>query len=448
MVKRLLIQTQLSNIVNGKFDLACDSGWQMVMGRVREMLRLNPELDITVMGPLLGEDSRERQVVSDPWDVNPDLWEKYDCNGENRLHYFEHRVIPSAIVTRYDFDWTSLAIGLDLGMQKLNRAPKWDAVYINDPMHLRAFRAMFHTVAGYQPKFFVHSHFVDCPSSPKFPAEASLWLGQCEATLRADWNFWQCDSALNQFEADARELYRPSIVDKIITKSSPWDDGFSASEINSPVNYDNIRFDPQKIELLKAQGKTVLFFPNRISPGSGDYTNGMKFMFELLPELRRRRQDFVVVCGNPNMKFSNDELLMRCGPHGYVKLHDHTLNRDEFKLVARQADIAVSLYNVDTYGGTASRECVELGCNILWPDYAEYSRIAREAGNWPYLTQPDLSDLPQMADALIHTVRENPSYARAWQKRIRKVIWERCSYESTTPRALQIMDLTGMVEGV
>jgi hypothetical protein len=45
MQKRLLIQTQLSNYdTNGFFILACDSGWQMMLGRVREILKLVPDI--------------------------------------------------------------------------------------------------------------------------------------------------------------------------------------------------------------------------------------------------------------------------------------------------------------------------------------------------------------------------------------------------------------------
>jgi hypothetical protein len=445
--KRLLIQAQLSNYnTKGNFILEADSGFQMVMGRVRVMLQLNPELHITVMIPQLGDDGRKRQVVTDPWDVYPDLWDRYGPDGDNRLAFFEHNIIGNALVTRYDFDWTGLAVGLNLGMQKLSRAPKWDAVYINDPMHLRAFKAMFHVVGGYQPKFFVHSHFVDVPSCPKFPAEASLWLGQCEAAMKADWNFWQCESALAEFEVEARKLYRDEVVQKILEKSSPWDDGYSREEITSPVNFDNLRFDVNLVEKLQSAGKKIIFVPNRIGEAgvSSDYTNCGKFMFDILPKLHNRRQDFVVIAGNPSQKISNSSLQDRCGRHGYVSLVSGPLNRDEFKYIASRAEISVGLYDQDTYGGTAARECTELGCIPFWISCNEYSRLARDAGGHPFMGSPDFSDAPDVLSKLLdefselsaHTVDMN--YLR---ERLRDAVRARCSYEVTTLSAMQKMNL-------
>jgi len=452
-MKRLLVQTQLSNInyKHNKFDLACDSGWQMVMGRVREMLARNPELDVTVMCPLMGDEPGEEgqsQVVEHPTDVCKALWEKHgDDSGDGRLHFFGHYILPNALVTRFDFDWTTLACGLDLGMMKIGRAPKYDAVYINDPMHLRNFKAMFYVVAGYQPGFYVHSHFVDVPEVPKFPKEASLWLGQCEASLRADYNFWQCESAMLQFFDSMGKWFTQDVVDDVRAKSMPWDDGYSSSEIRDLLDPNNVRFTPDEWD-AKTRGKVVLFFPNRISPSSGDYTNGMKFMFELLPKLRQRRQDFVVVCGNPNQKFSNKELEEKCGKDGYIKLTEDTFNRDEYKFVARHSDIALGLYNADAYGGTAARECIELGCLPLWLDNYEYSTLAREAdpANAQYiLARPDLSDLVDKLDARICSFTR-PAHRDECKEIVRKlhqVVRNRCSYEATTPAAMARMGLLG-----
>jgi hypothetical protein len=438
-MKRLLVQTQLSNInyKHNKFDLACDSGWQMVMGRVREMLRLNKDLDITVMCPIMENEGYEKsQVVEHPVDVCKVLWKQHGCDGDNRLHFFGHNVLPNALVTRFDFDWAGLAIGLDLGMMKIGRTPKYDAVYINDPMHLRNFKAMFHVIGGYQPKFFVHSHFIDVPEVPKFPQECSLWLGQCEAALRADYNFWQCESAMLQFFDSMGKWFTQDVVDDVRAKSLPWDDGYSNMEITDPVDEERMRFTPKQWE-EKTKGKVVLFFPNRISPSSGDYTNGMKFMFEVLPKLRDRRQDFVVVCGNPNQKFTNSELEVACGSNGYVKLTEDTFDRNEYKFVARHSDIALGLYNADPYGGTAARECIELGCMPLWLDNYEYSSLAREAGCDYVLARPDLSDLVDRLDANIADVRDGHRY----HNKLLNIIRNRCSYEATTPAAMRRMGL-------
>lgn len=441
--KRLLIETQLSNYdTKGNFILEADSGFQMVMGRVRVMLQLNPELHITVMIPQLGDDGRKRQVVTDPWDVYPDLWERYGADGDNRLAFFEHNIIGNALVTRYDFDWTGLAVGLNLGMQKLSRAPKWDAVYINDPMHLRAFKAMFHVVGGYQPKFFVHSHFVDVPSCPKFPAEASLWLGQCEAAMKADWNFWQCESALAEFEVEARKLYRDEVVQKILEKSSPWDDGYSREEITSPVNFDNLRFDVNLVEKLQSAGKKIIFVPNRIGEAgvSSDYTNCGKFMFDILPKLHNRRQDFIVIAGNPSQKISNSSLQDRCGRHGYMSLVSGPLNRDEFKYIASRAEISVGIYgdDSDTYGGTAMREAIESGCVPLTLNCNEYARLLK-LSSFPIYCNPDFSDIVDKASDLIDYVGTDD--CKKSHERLKTVVQQRCSYEETTKDAMIRMGL-------
>jgi hypothetical protein len=441
-MKRLLIQTQLSNInyVQNRFDLACDSGWQMVMGRVREMLRLNPELHIDVMCPYWDLDG-QCQVVQPPQEVYPSLWAAHGPQGDQRLRYFEHWIETNALVTRYDFDWH----GLSSLAQK--HWPRYDAVYINDPMHLRNFKALFHVVGGYQPRFYVHSHFVDVPEAPKFPKECSLWLGQCEAALKADYNFWQCESAMMQFFDSMGKWFTQDVVDDVRAKSMPWDDGYSQKEITDPVNESNMRFTPAEWE-AKTRGKVVLFFPNRISPSSGDYTNGMKFMFDVLPELRKRRDDFVVVCGNPNQKFTNKELEAKCSAHGYVSLTPDTFNRDEYKFVARHSDIALGLYNADAYGGTAARECVELGCCPIWLDNHEYSSLAREAGiSGLVLANPDFSDLVSLLDEAIGIDRTGGRCSSREKARkdingkLLSVVRGRCSYELTTSAAMARMGL-------
>src|SRR5581483_1814172 len=205
----------------------------------------------------------------------------------------------------------------------------------------------------------------------------------------------------------------------------------------------NVRFSAAEWK-AKTEGKCVLFFPNRISPSSGDYTNGMKFMFDILPQLRQRRRDYVVVCGNPNFKFSNAELEEKCGANGYVKLTDDTFNRDEYKYVARNSHIALGLYNKDPYGGTAARECVELGCMPLWLDNYEYSSLAEEAGVSQYvLGEVNLINLVDLLDRSIGRVqcpsRENARHNI--NQKLLEVIRKRCSYEATTPAAMRRMGL-------
>lgn len=437
-MKKLLVQTQLSNYdTKGRWILECDSGWNMTMGRVREMLKLNPNLHIDVMGPPIS------QLITEPKKINPDLGWSYvwDDDFESaRLRYMLHDILPNALATRYDFNLDTIAMQLGLKLHKNNVSRRYDAVLINDPMHLRNFKAMFHLYAGYQPKFFVHSHFVDDPSCPKFPTDASLWLGQCEAAIKADWNFWQCQSTLDIVKREMSKLYLPHVVDDVMVKSSPWDDGYSLTEITSPIVEANLRFDPKDV-LSRFDDKVVLFVPNRVGGRgrSSDYTNCGKFLFEILPELRKRRQDFVVIAGNPSQKFSNQELEQECGQNGYINFVPDAFNRDEFKWVAKHSHIAVSLYDSDSYGGTAARECIELGCVPLWIQKNEYAIIAKLA-NWPYNVLPKFdNEFIMMIDALISMVKLGKH--KNWLPQLQKVVRDRCSYEQTTPKALQIMNL-------
>lgn len=435
-VKRLLIQTQLSNYDNiGRFILEADSGWQMVMGRVRVMLELSPDLNVTVMCP------RFDKVITHPWHVNPDLWDRYGDEGENRLSLCEVSILPNALATRYDFNWTEIALELDLGMHAAKRDLRYDAVYVNDPMHLRNLKAMFHLVGKYTPRFYVHSHFIDNPECPKFPTEASLWLGQCEAAIKADHNFWQCESSMNTFFESMSKTFNASVVDSVKGRSTPWDDGYSIDEITSPPNMLNVRFNTDIISRARALGKKVIFVPNRIGGRgrSSDYTNCGKFMFDVLPELRKRRDDFIVIAGNPNQKFSNDELRVECGPNGYVKLVLGALNREEYKYVAANSDIVVGLYDQDTYGGTAARECIELGGAPLWLNLNEYARLGWEAG-WRYLVDPSMCDIVYVTERLLNGEHRKPSDATTLSN-LKHIVRKRCSYESTTESAMKLMSL-------
>lgn len=426
---KILIQTQLSNYNSqGKFILEADSGWQMCAGRIREMLKLLPGVEIHVMGP------EEDQVITSPFELSRDLFDS------GRVFYVGHHILPNALATRYDFNFDVLALRLNLEAHKVDCSLRYDFVYLNDPMHLRAFRALFYLKAGYMPKFVVHSHFVDVPEVPKFPVEASLWLGQCEAAVRADYNFWQCETAMSQFFDSMGRTFLSSVVQDVVDKSDPWDDGYSITEITAPVDYRNVRFSVDEFERL-TKNKTILFVPNRIGGRgrSSDYTACGKFMFEVLPELRRVRNDYVVIAGNPSQKFSNEELEYECGSNGYINLVPDSLNRDEFKFIVSRSDISVGLYREDTYGGTASRECIELGSLPLWLDIYEYSKIVAEAGDYQYLCRTDFSDIVEKLSGLIDYCREGDRLN--WSQRFQKVVRDRCSYEFTTPRALTKLGL-------
>jgi hypothetical protein len=393
----------------------------MCMGRIREMLKINKDLKITIMGPL------RSQLMTHPEEINPDLWQN------ERLTYLAHKIIPNALCTRYDFNWEQLA--------SLTSGTKYDAVYINDPMHLRNFKAMFLVAHKYQPKFYVHSHFIDNPECPKFPTEASLWLGQCEAAIKADFNFWQCESSMNIFFESMSKMFTENVVNAVREKSLPWDDGYSSTEVNTEINESNITFDTSLFAKWKLEGKTIIFVPNRIGGRgrSSDYTNCGKFMFDILPELRNLRDDFVVLAGNPNQKFLNSELEVECGPNGYHKLTEVAFNRDEYKFVAKNSHIVAGFYTEDTFGSTASRECIDLGCFPLWVDNYEYATIANLADFQYFLAKPDFTDIVSATSRLMDYVH---SYGvDVTHSVLKDIVQKRSSHEATTPLAMELMKL-------
>lgn len=431
MTKRLLVQLQLSNYdSNGTFILEADSGFQMCFGRIREMLKLNPELVIDVIGP------KYLQLRTNPQQIVPDLFKT------GRVRWLETFIIPNALATRYDFDVIEIA-----SLLFPKHAEKYDAVYVNDPMLLRHYKALFFLYGKYIPKFFVHSHFIDNPESPKFPTEASLWQGQVEAAKKADFNFWQCETSMNVFFDSMAKEYMPHVVEEVRAKSLPWDDGYSTEEILLPPNMNNVRFNVKEFEKLK-KNKIVVFVPNRVGGRgrSSDYTNCGKFLFDIVPELWKRRQDFIVVAGNPSQKFSNDELAELCP--AYVRLVPDAFNRDEYRVVASMSDIAGGFYDNDTYGGTAARECIELGCLPLWIDCNEYSAIISEArmSKRAMLAKSDFSNMVDFLDEWIQWFlfeRSHPN-VRTFEttvKILREVVRKRCSYESTTPEMMKVMGL-------
>jgi hypothetical protein len=382
------------------------------------------------MGP------RIDQVMTSPYELNRELF------ATGRVRYVPHSIKPNALATRYDFQFDGVSSALRLQEHRLDVGRRYTHVYINDPLHLRNFKAMFHLEAGYQPLFFVHSHFIDNPECPKFPTDASLWLGQCEAAIRADFNFWQCESAMNVFFDSMLKHYLPGVVASVREKSAPWDDGYSTEEINVLPNMDNVRFTLLRRSHRCDGDKVIVFVPNRVGGRgrSSDYTNCGKFLFDIVPELWKQRQDFVVIAGNPSQKFSNDELAALCP--AYVKLVPGALNRDEYRYVASSSHIAVGLYDQDAYGGTAARECVDLGCQPLWLDNYEYESMARATGH-PFVAKNDFSNVCDVFSRLLDFCKARIADG-TWDSALaplRKHIVARCSYEMTTPAALKRVGL-------
>lgn len=413
----------------------------MMMGRVREIIKAIPNVQIDVLGP------EPSQLVTLPSVVNPDIFTSLVpqyTHKRNGARYIPIYIMPNALATRYDFNMREYAQALNhVGMQN------YDLVYVNDPMQLRNLKALFHVYWKYQPKFVVHNHFIDNPSAPKFPLDASLWLGQVEASVKADINFWQCQSALDIYKEEAKSTLSPELLKIAVDKSFAWDDGYSSTEVNTPVDVNKLRFDTTDF-MTKSSGKTVIFVPNRIGGHgrSSDYTNCGKFLFDILPALHKRDPNIMVIAGNPSQKFSNRELQDDLGQYGFVSLVPDSLRRDEYLWIAKHSDLALGLYDQDSYGGTAARECIDLGCLPVWLDNYEYASIANEwwpgdyAGETPSpcLAKTDFSDLVDVISNMINIDKSLDADNRMRSSLV-EIVRRRCSYETTTPIALARMKL-------
>jgi hypothetical protein len=95
-----------------------------------------------------------------PETISPDVF------ASGRVRWIEIPIIANALVTRYDFNFTAIAAAL--------RGTQYDLVYVNDPMLLRSYMAVFHTLGGKRPRFVVHSHFIDNPESPKLQKNSNV----------------------------------------------------------------------------------------------------------------------------------------------------------------------------------------------------------------------------------------------------------------------------------
>ena len=422
--KRLLIQLQLSNYDSDNlFVLECDSGWQMMSGRILEMLKHNDSLLIDIICPL------DAQVITRP----EELIQHFDKSFIERIKFLKTSLISNALVTRYDFNFSEIKSLLQ------EHANEYTHVYMNDPMLVRHYKSLFYLAFKHQPKIITHSHFIDNPENPKVPTEVSYWHGQVEAALKSDYNFWQCESSMNVFFESMSKQYSKELVDAVKNKSEPWDDGYSTTEINSEINYNTLRFEIPS-------DKVVVFVPNRVG-GLGrsfDYTNAGKFLFDIVNEVYKERgNDFIVIAGNPSQKFSNDELNDMCKP--YVKFIPDTPTRNEYRYIARRSHINVGLYDNDSYGGTAWRECIDLGCIPLSIRMYEYKTIL-ESVNYSWICEKDFSDVKEKLHQLIDFAKKNSTLQNDKimfnnDFGLRKEILERCSYEHTTKNKMKKVGL-------
>jgi hypothetical protein len=391
---RWLWQLQLSNQFNGKFSLTGDSNWTMFIAKARELKKHDPDITFFLVVPLSSQ-------------IHEDVEHELRRNGLINCTIVRQMWTPTnAVVSRYHFDTKA--------WHEVLFASYPHVVYMNDPCLVGNIRSLL-TQYKFGSLLISQCHFLDTPQIPLVPVDCTYWNRTVEATEKADLNIWHCKT---------QELEWADLHPFNHHKSVVWKSGHSTTLLDEPINMDNLRFDPSIIP----HGARVVWVPNRIG-GLGksfDYTNNGRFLFDELPKCKD--QDFIVLCGNPSQKISNDEIA-ELVPN-YVKLVDGALNYDEYKWCTQRADIVVSLYDKDSNGGIAVLEAIYHGAVPFMPDINEYSRYFNDA-NWPYgpRIMGDLSDIAESLDMLNRWMGEEvmPNLRSQMQKAI-----EQYSIENST----------------
>ena len=411
MSSKILWQLQLSNYTKeGKFVLSADSNWQIFLTKALELIKLDENIHIDVILPELND------CLESP--INA----LYDVGiSTKNVHPIHIPIQANALATRFDFPWKII-------LEKVKPLiDSYTHVYINDPLLLPHYKALFYINSKNKPKWVLQTHFLDSPMARVVDDEISYWHGTIEACTKADIFLWHCKTMQDVFKQALLKEHNNDFVESLMKKSDVWKDGYSIKEITKPVNMNNVRFNLTD----KCGRKTIIWVPNRVG-GLGksfDYTNNGKFLFEIVPELWKKRQDFVVLAGNPNQKISNDEIAQNCP--AYVKLVDGPLNRDEYRYLSQCADVVVGLYTNDTNGGLASLESIEFGAVPLFPDIFEY-KVYFDAIDWPkeLRISPDLNDAHLVLNKLLDFMYSNDLDDKVGS--LTKFIRDYSSYESTT----------------
>lgn len=408
MSANILFQLQLSSYdVNGIFNMIADSNWQVFVSKAINMIKVDSNIHFDVIVP------EHHQCKENLYDI------LRLHNLHKNVSLIELRIAPNALKTRYDFDYSRYEAKL------ATRIKHYTHIYVNDPMLTRHFRAMTYLYKC-NPIIITQCHFLDTPENRLVDESVSYWEGTVEGMLKSDYCVWHSTSQMHDFFVSLEEDYKSRIINNIKKKSIVWKSGYSIEEIRMPINYDNIRFDTKQFD-----NKTVVWVPNRVGGlnRSFDYTNNGKFLFEIVPELWKKRQDFVIVAGNPSQKIGNYEISQKCPACAYFDFG--ALNRDEYRWLSQRANIVVALYTIDQNGGCGCLESIEFGATPLFPDVYEYQYYFDNV-SWPQelRIKPNLQNTDQVLSKLIDIYKTQTSQTKV--EELRQFIQHYAAYEYIT----------------
>jgi hypothetical protein len=147
--RKLLIQSQFTNHTSiGKFDIENDVHFNKIINIIQTMLNLDEQLQIDIIVPL------HMDCVKDIIEMFPELFPTGEIS-HGRVRLKETTIIPNTTAAHYDFDFTTMSRLLQLKLHKECSYERYTHAFIDDPILLNSYKAIFQINGDYQPKFFV-----------------------------------------------------------------------------------------------------------------------------------------------------------------------------------------------------------------------------------------------------------------------------------------------------
>lgn len=384
---KVLVIVQQSIYNNNKW-LSADSNPMMMMGLIDQLLE---KTDWTF------------DVLLAPTEEFADI-KSYDellIRKNSRVKFIPRKGPISAFTNRYHFDVCFFESLL---------SNNYDVI-INNIIELnRNIKTVLFSLNNTTTKTIVGNYWIDCPeiNEEKVPKSISYDWRQIDGAECADLVSFTCESTKKAFTNNSYLKIGSTKTHRIIDKSTIWDFGFSAFELDQVIA-------PPKFD------KVTIVFPNRLS--GINYTHHEEFI-QVVNSIYKKRQDFQVVFTNPSQKVSWEYLEQNVAP---LKIYSKdTLNREKYIQLLKSSDIIISLYTIERYGGCANVEGIYCGLYPVVTDYGEY--INRIQSSHP-LVKIDLSNLEEIIEHSIDTCRKEPLDLCGWR---RAKVYLASSYETVS----------------
>lgn len=322
---------------DGKW-LTADSNIQMMRGIITELLSKTDWKFYILIGKL--SDFADIKSYSEILDSDRVIFVEYDFPVDaflNRQHF-----------NVKDFDNV---------FQKL---PVIDIVWNNITELSRNIKTYLYYKKS-KAKLITTCFWLDAPeiNQGKVPREISYDWRQFDGFECSDLVVFTCISTMDAWRNNTLFKFSDLITDRILDKSTIWDFGFSAKELDAYRNTNTFIT------------KTILFL-NRLS--GINYTHHEEFI-AALKILKTIRNDWQVVFTNPSQKMSW-KTLKETVPNIYIPTT--YFNRDGYIDLLFASHISVHLYDTELYGGCAHREAIHCDNIVITPNVYEYKRIQGE----------------------------------------------------------------------